>query len=555
MYGTHVDRAFCKPPVVGFTSRVRFGRTYGVMKAHRTASEGRGRSVDAPSRGFISIDPSPLVVTDPETPTPASTKVAQLFYRKTGTLLLRPHLVRISPHDPDIWSLLPPALVALVLEPVQASVDAIVAGQLGAAQLGAVGFGTVLFQFCLGFFATFIFATTPLVASAVSWEGELYRDHREPSRLAARGIWVACTVGIFLQALVWVATPWALGSLCADPEVASLTSEYLRARSWGIPAALVMMVGIGAGRGCRDMMAPCLGAASYLGALTLFDVTLVYGAKLGTEGIGYAAAFAQWIGAVTVLGVLYKRKEFDFKDLKDIPAPSAALPYIKMAPSLAVNNVAALGPILAATSVVTGLGPDILAAHTLLRQISGFWLQGFVAFNATAHSMIASSLGDATVTGVERASSALERICQWAVAISIPVGLLAFTLKTSLPLVFTSDERVSETVATVLPLLIAFLPVDALGTTLEGGILGASDTRWIALRATASSAASLAALRYASASFESMDVGGTQAGTHALLVVWCCLKILTCMALVADLARFMGPAVRGLSIVRINRHK
>jgi putative MATE family efflux protein len=554
MNGNHVDRGFCRLQLVGFATPVRYRMANVVMKAHKTASESRGRVVDAPSRGFISIDPPPFV-TDPETPTPppASIKVAQLFYRKTGTLLLRPHLPRISPHDPDIWSLLPPALVALVLEPVQASVDAIVAGQLGAAQLGAVGFGTVLFQFCLGFFATFIFATTPLVASAFC-EGELCRDHREPSRLAARGVWVAFTAGIVLQGLVWVATPWALGSLCADSNVASLTSGYLRARSWGIPAALVMMVGIGAGRGCRDMMAPCLGAASYLGALTLFDVMLVYGAHLGTEGIGYAAALAQWIGAVTILGVLHRRKEFDFNDLKNVPAPSSALPYIKMAPSLAVNNVAALGPILAATSVVTGLGPDILAAHTLLRQISGFWLQGFVAFNATAHSIIASSLGDATVTGVERASSALERICQWAVAISIPVGLLAFFLRTNLPLVFTSDGRVSDTVTAVLPLLIAFLPLDALGTTLEGGILGASDTRWIALRATASSAASLVALRYASSSFELMDVG-SPAGTHALVIVWCCLKILTCMALIADLARFMSPALRSLPIVRTSRRK
>lgn len=52
--------------------------------------------------------------------------------------------------------------------------------------------------------------------------------------------------------------------MSSDVTVASLAVLYLRGRSWGIPAALVMMVGIGASRGVKDMNTPLMGSLAYL---------------------------------------------------------------------------------------------------------------------------------------------------------------------------------------------------------------------------------------------------------------------------------------------------
>jgi Na+-driven multidrug efflux pump len=109
-------------------------------------------------------------------------------------------------------------------------------------------------------------------------------------------MWVAVLTGVALQALTWwkapdiiaceLARPYCLPPLSvpclphgelgqqqwrpalaacrcglplpradmsgSDAVVASLALIYLRARSWGLPAALIMMVAIGAGR-CADV--------------------------------------------------------------------------------------------------------------------------------------------------------------------------------------------------------------------------------------------------------------------------------------------------------------
>ena len=386
----------------------------------------------------------------------------------------------------------------------------------------------MLFQFALGFFAAFIFATTPLVAARAA-AGDL----RGASRVTAQGMWIAAGVGVLLQITVWTIAPSVFGVLSSDAEVATLASGYLRARSWGIPAALLMMVAIGAARGHKSMAAPLVGSAAYGVSLAVLDIVFVFGGGGGVDGAGTAAALSQWVGAAAIIWWLTRRGEFDVRDLfhssrTDIVA--AAKPYVEMAPNLAVNSVAALAPMLVSTSLATSLGPDALAAHTVLRQLSGFWLQGFLAFNACAHSMVASALGDSRRgAGMDRASGILERICHLAVISSIPVAFVLLSSRSVLPLIFTSDATVVGDVAMVLPFLLAYMPLDALGTTLEGGILGASDTKWIATRMAVSSGASMLGLLIAAATGQ------------GLLAIWLALKLLNFSALGLDLVRFMGP--------------
>lgn len=73
------------------------------------------------------------------------------FLRESSQALPRLQLALTTPADREIWVLFFPALIALVLEPVQQLADTVIIGRLGVEQLGAAGLGTVLFQFSLGF--------------------------------------------------------------------------------------------------------------------------------------------------------------------------------------------------------------------------------------------------------------------------------------------------------------------------------------------------------------------------------------------------------------------
>jgi len=268
-------------------------------------------------------------------------------------------------------------------------------------------------------------------------------------------VWVAFILGILLQFFVWTGAPDIMAFLSPNTQVAGLAVAYLRARSWGIPAALIMMVGIGAARGHKEMEGPFVGSAAYGVVLGLLDLLFVFGLKAGVDGAGAAAAVAQWVGAAAIMYVLARRGEFNGADLRSLPGIAAVVPYAAMAPSLALNSMAALAPMVMATSITTGLGPDQLAAHTVLRQLSAFWLQAFLAFNATAHSLVASALGSAQRSmGMDKAAAGLERICQLAVAMSVPLALILFGARAGLPAIFTADAAVVADVSAVLPLLL-----------------------------------------------------------------------------------------------------
>jgi len=365
----------------------------------------------------------------------------------------------------------------------------------------------------------------------------------------------------------------------SDMFVAGYTISYLRARSWGFPGALVMMVAIGASRGLKDMKVPLLGSAAYLGALALLDLVLVSWIGWGMEGAGYAAAAAQWTGAAVVVYLLSEKGAFDIKDMllfngdsdsdnnnnsngdekgswKEAVAVAVAqqdetsssscfssvssfssslgeaiAPYAKMTLSLSVNNISALAPVLVATSIATGLGASQLAAHTILRQLTGFWLQGFIAMNATAHSLVATDISRGRADGAGRV---LVRCTQLAVMGSVPVGIGLCLGKDVLPGIFTNDIIVSAEVAHVLPLVLLYMPLDAMGTVLEGGLLGVADTKWIATRTMVSSVVALVALHLANNS-------GGEGEVTTLVAVWFGLKLLNLAALGLDLGRFCLP--------------
>lgn len=412
--------------------------------AASAASGGGNRGVPPPSAASGNSDAIP----GPITSTVSQQNSRRAFYQEASTKLLpRPRLC--SGYDAEIGRLFLPAMLAGMLEPIQQSAESILVGKLGVSQLGALGLGTVLFQFAVGFFACLIIATTPRVAAHAD-------NPRMASRATAQGMWIALLTGAVLQALVYAKAPDIVAYMSgSDATVASLAVLYLRARSWGLPAALVMMVAVGAARGVKDMQIPLIGSLAYLVALVATDAFLLFGPpSLGIEGAGLGASVAQWAGAAAVCALLARRQVFDLRDMAALPSPADVRPYVRMAGPLAVNNLAALAPTLVATAVATGLGASHLGAHTILRQLMGFWLQVFLAYNATAHSLIANNLGQRQEG---RAAGVLVRIAQLAVAVSLPIAVALFASRGMLPGMFTEDAAVQREVAEVLPLLLVIM--------------------------------------------------------------------------------------------------
>lgn len=78
-------------------------------------------------------------------------------------------------------------------------------------------------------------------------------------------------------------------------------------------------------------------------------------------------------------------------------------------------------------------------------------MQTFLGFNATAHSMVATALGNRRS---KEGAEILVRICELAVALSLPLMTVLFITRSTLPGLFTSDMAVVTEVAHVLPFLL-----------------------------------------------------------------------------------------------------
>lgn len=73
-----------------------------------------------------------------------------------------------SGFDPDIWALVLPSLVSLMIEPAMSLVDSIIIGRIGAAALGGCGISVYLCSGVTLLFSFLAMVSTPAVASALA---------------------------------------------------------------------------------------------------------------------------------------------------------------------------------------------------------------------------------------------------------------------------------------------------------------------------------------------------------------------------------------------------
>lgn len=72
------------------------------------------------------------------------------------------------------------------------------------------------------------------------------------SKITARSLWVALSIGIPLMVAIWQGAPAMVRAMGASPQVAGYAVTYLRCRAVASPAALAIYVAIGTFRGFRD---------------------------------------------------------------------------------------------------------------------------------------------------------------------------------------------------------------------------------------------------------------------------------------------------------------
>jgi putative MATE family efflux protein len=375
-----------------------------------------------------------------------------------------------SPLDGEILRLAAPALGALAAEPLYLLVDTAIVGHLGTTQLAALALAASVLSTLTGLCIFLTYGTTAQVAR-LHGAGE----ERRAGQLAAQARWLALALGVAIALVCVLLAGPLIGLLGGTGEAGSLAQRYLRISALGLPLALIALAGQGHLRGVGDLRTPLVIVALAQVANAVLEVLFVYGLDWGLDGSAVGTVVAQ-VGMGVAFAVLLLRAGGPGVDRR--PAPTLIRPLVRISWELFLRSAALLISFLTASAVLARVGESSLAAHQIAFGIFIFIALVLDAVAIAAQVLVGRMLGAGDVAG---AVAAGKRVIGWSLAFSLLVGFVLLLGRDVLPHAFTDDPAVIERAEVLWPLFILMQPLSGIVFALDGILIGAGDTRYLAI--------------------------------------------------------------------------
>jgi putative MATE family efflux protein len=372
-----------------------------------------------------------------------------------------------SPHDREILRLAVPALGALAAEPLYLLTDTAIVGHLGTPQLAALALAATLLSTLTSLCIFLTYGTTAAVAR-LHGAGQQARA----GALAAQALWLAFAIGVALTVLVVALAGPAIALLGGEGEVGRLAERYVRISAPGLLFALIALAGQGYLRGISDLRTPLivLGVANALNVV--LELLFVYGLDWGLDGSAAGTVIAQAGMGAAFLVLLLRAPAETRRPRRDLLAP-----LLRTGGHLVVRTAALLGSFLVASAVLARIGQASLGAHQVAFQLFIFLALVLDAIAIAGQVIVGRALG-AGDTGT--AYDAARRMIVLSVAFGAALAVVLLALSDVLPHVFTDDPAVIERAQEMWPLFALMQPLGGAVFALDGILIGAGDTRYLA---------------------------------------------------------------------------
>jgi putative MATE family efflux protein len=369
-----------------------------------------------------------------------------------------------SRYDGEILRLALPALGALAAEPLYLLVDTAIVGHLGTPQLAALALAATVLS---NLVALCIFLTYGTTARVTRLHGA-GRD-ADAAALGPQALWLALAAGIALAAVVSALAGPLVHALGGEGHVADMSARYLRIASLGVPMALVALAGQGWLRGMSDLRTPLIIVAAANVANVVLELLFVYGFDWGLDGSAWGTVLAQLGMGIAFATVLLR--VFALPDLARIRS------LVSIGAQLVVRTAALLGCFVLATAVCARIGAATLAAHQIAFQLFGFLALVLDAIAIAGQVIVGRALG---AGDADEAFAAARRMLEWSLAAGLLIGGVFLALADVVPHAFTTDPDVIDQAQELWPWFCAMWPVAAVVFALDGILIGAGDTRYLA---------------------------------------------------------------------------
>ncbi|MGI8713106.1 MAG: MATE family efflux transporter [Solirubrobacteraceae bacterium] len=384
---------------------------------------------------------------------------------------------RRTPYDREIFLLALPALGALAAEPLYLLADTAIVGHLGTPQLAALALaGTLL----TGLTTFCNFLTYGVTAQVARMSGAGERDRA--GAVAAQALWVAIGLGVAIAAVAAALAGPMIGLLGGGGHVAALATTFLRIGVLGVPFALIALAGQGYLRGVGDLRRPLVVVVVANVANVILELVFVYRLHWGLAGSAWGTVIAQaGMGAAFVIALLRAPSHTHGRR----PQFALMAPLLRMGSALILRTASLYGSFLVASAVLARVNAWSLGAHQIGMQLFGFLALILDAIAIAGQVIVGRRLGAGDAAG---ARAAAQRMIELSVAGGIAIGLVLLALGGVIPRAFTSDPRVIERAEAFWPLFALMQPFGAAVFALDGILLGAGETDYLAWSMLASGA-------------------------------------------------------------------
>ena len=379
--------------------------------------------------------------------------------------------MRGSPHDREILRLAVPALGALAAEPLYLLVDTAIVGHLGTPQLAALALAATVLGAVTALCNFLTYGTTAQVAR-LHGAGEAARA----GEMAAQALWLALAVGALITVLCVAAAGPIMHALNGGGgHTADLAARYLRLSALGLPSALIALAGQGYLRGVGDLRTPLVIVVASNAANVVFEVVLVYGLDTGLDGSALGTVAAQ-LGMGAAFAALLLRAGGDAVRSR---RPQAVLlrRLARMGGDIVIRTGSLLAAFTVASAILARVGADSLAAHQIAFQLFVFLALVLDAIAIAGQVIVGRALGAGDAA---TAYDAARRMCLWALGAGIAFGALLMAGRGVVPHAFTGDAAVVARARELWPLFARMQVPGAVVFALDGILIGAGDSRYLA---------------------------------------------------------------------------
>lgn len=376
----------------------------------------------------------------------------------------------VQPVDREIWRLSAATFVALVAEPLLLLADAAIVGHLGTTQLAGLGIATAVLGTVMSLSIFLAYGTTAGV-SRLTGAGR----SREAFALGTSGIWLAVLLGAGLTALGLLANDSIVGWFGAEAAVNAQATAYLQISWLGSIPMLVILAATGVLRGVKDVRTPMLVAVGINLANIALNVFFVHGLGLGIRGAATGTVTAQFLAAAVLTVAVARRARRAGTPLR--PDRRGIRTVARAGVPLIVRTLLLRLALLLMTWRATSYGAPELATLQVAMTLWTFLAFCLDALGISAQTLVGTELG---ARRRDLARKLTNRLIGWSLALGVVLGLGIAATAPHLGVLFSNDPQVHELLTPTVLVAALAQPIAGVVFVLDGILIGAGDTVYLA---------------------------------------------------------------------------